>query len=267
MVAMNRGFGIPATADESRAQTLAAEVELLGYRSIWTNDTPKADGIATAGMMAQATSELRVGIGVVPIDRRPPAEIATRIEALGIPLDRLLLGIGCGQSPKPVAAVREAVEELRELMGPDLYLGIAAMGPQMCRLGGRVADFVLFNWMVPQRIQWASRQVDAGAAQDPSVKGPRKLAYVRVATNPSARERLHKEAAKYDAVPAYNRHFRAMGIPLDGVGIAAGAPDVQSELAPYDRVLDEGVVRALPASDSVESTLAVAHASAPVNMA
>lgn len=264
---MNRGFGIAATAEEDRVRTVAAEVERLGYSSIWTNDIPKADGISTAALMAQATLAVRVGIGVVPVDRRPPVEIATEIERLGLPLDRLMLGIGCGQSPKPIAAVREAVEELRELLGPDLRLGISAMGPQMCRLAGRIADFVLFNWMVPERIQWASERVNAAAAaKDPLAPPPMTLAYVRVATNPLAEERLHNEAAKYDSIPAYHRHFQAMGAPLAEVGVAADAADVHAELAPYDRVLAEGVVRALPASDSVESVLAAAQASAPTNV-
>lgn len=264
---MYRGFGITATADEGRVRTVAAEVERLGYSSIWTNDIPKADGISTAALMAQATLTLPVGIGVVPVDRRPPVEIATEMERLELPLDRLMLGIGCGQSPKPIAAVRDAVEELRELLGPDLRLGISAMGPQMCRLAGRIADFVLFNWMVPQRIKWASERVNAGAAaKDPLAPPPRTLAYVRVAINPLADERLQKEAAKYDSIPAYHRHFQAMGVPLAKIGIAADAADVHAELAPYDRVLGEGVVRALSASDSVESLLAAARASAPTNV-
>lgn len=264
---MRRGFGIAATAEEDRARTVAAEVERLGYFSIWTNDIPKADGISTAAVMAEATLTLPVGIGVVPVDRRPPVEIATEIERWGLPLDRLMLGIGCGQSSKPIAAVRDAVEQLRELLGPDLHLGISAMGPQMCRLAGRIADFVLFNWMVPERIKWASERVNAAAAaKDPLAPPPRTLAYVRVATNPLAEERLYKEAAKYDSMPAYHRHFQAMGVPLAEVGVAADAADVHAELAAYDRVLAEGVVRALPASDSLESVLAVAQASAPTNV-
>lgn len=263
---MYRGFGIPATADEARVHRVAAEVERLGYTSIWTNDIPKADGLLTAALMVEATSTLRVGVGVLAIDRRPPAEIATEIERLGLPLDRLLLGIGCGRSAKPIAAVRDAVAELRELVGPDLNLGMAAMGPQMCRLAGRIADFVLFNWMVPERIEWASEQVRLGAAKEPSSPLPRRLAYIRVATEPGAQNRLHQEAAKYDSFPAYHSHFQAMGVPLPQVGIAAEADKVHSELAPYGRVLDEGVVRALPDSESVESTLAAAQASAPVGL-
>lgn len=258
---MTRGFGIPATGDQARARTIGAEVERLGYTSIWTNDIPKADGLWTAARLAAATGSIRIGVGVVPIDRRPPVDIATAVEELQIPLDRLMLGIGAGRSPKPITAVREAVEELRELVGPDLTLGIAAMGPQMCRLAGKIADFVLFNWMVPERIQWASKQVERGSAPG---NRPRRLAYIRVATGTGAGERLRAEAAKYDSFPAYHRHFQAMGADLAEVGIAADAAGVPRQLRSYDRVLDEGVVRALPGSDSVESTLAMAEASAPV---
>lgn len=260
---MSRGFGIPATGDSQRARTVAAEVERLGYSSIWTNDVPQADGLWTAAQMAEATARLRVGVGVLPIDRRTPAEIAAGIEELQIPLDRLWLGIGAGRSVRPIGAVGAAVAELRELVGPDLRLGIAAMGRQMCRLAGRIADFVLFNWMIPEHIRWAVDQVDTGAAGDLDTPPPLKFAYVRVAVGSGAAQRLAEEAAKYNSFPAYRRHFQAMGQPVASVGIATGADDVPAHLAPYDRVLDEGVARALPAADSVESTLAVARASAP----
>lgn len=261
---MKRGFGIPATNDAERAATLATTIEQLGYRTVWTNDIPKADGLWTAAQMAAATTHLRVGVGVAPIDRRPPAAIAAEIERLQIPLDRLSLGIGAGRSERPIRAMGDAVAELRELVGPDLCLGISAMGPQMCRLAGQIADFVLFNWMTPPRLEWAARLVD-GAAADLE-KRTEKFSYVRVAIGEEAAQRLQSEAFKYNSVPAYERHFRAMGHPVEQVGIAAEAAEVPAQLAPYDRVLDEGVVRALPAGESVESTLAVARASAPAGL-
>lgn len=259
----SRGFGIPATGDAARAGHIAERVEQLGYRSIWSNDTPGKDGIVTVAHMAQSTSSLRVGVGVVPCDRRPPMEVARTVQSLGIPLDRLVLGVGAGSSTTPLATARDAIRVLRAELGPEVTLGLAAMGPQMCRLAGRIADLVLFNWMPPERLEWAAGKVSAGARSASRPDLPRKAAYVRAAIGAGAGQRLLAEAERYHRIPAYRRHFDAMGAPLGSVGIAAGPAEIPARTAAYDRVLDEVVVRALPASDSLESTEAVAVAFAP----
>ena len=259
---MTWGFGIPATKDRGRAATIAAHVEDLGFDTIWTNDLPRADGIRTASFMAESTRSIRVGIGVVPCDRRPPGEIAAAVKEHSLPLDRVVLGIGAGSSSDPLNLVRGSLEELRGLLGPTSKIGIAAMGSRMCELAGELADVVLLNWMVPQRIWWARRRIERSTAGHDALK-PEVAAYVRVALGAGGRERIREEGEKYYAMPAYRRHFRAMGEDLSSVGIAGSPATVVSLLPEYSEVLDEVVVRALPASDLVESTLAVAEATAP----
>ena len=260
---MARGFGIPATRDAARAYEIAAAVEELGYSSIWTNDIPAADGLVTAANMAEATESIRIGIGVVAVDRRPPEQIVRAVRELELPLDRLVLGVGAGSSDAPLIVVRKAVEELRDTLGPEPAIAVAAMGPLMCLLAGEVADTVLLNWMVPERIEWARGHVARGAGRSGRDGGPEVAAYVRAAIGESAVDRMAKEAAKYNSYPAYTRHFAAMGAPFESVGVTDGNGRYAARLAEYDRVLDEVVVRALPASESVASTLVVAEASAP----
>jgi alkanesulfonate monooxygenase SsuD/methylene tetrahydromethanopterin reductase-like flavin-dependent oxidoreductase (luciferase family) len=262
---VSRSFAIPATGDLERAQEIASRVEQLGFSGIWSNDTPGADGVLTAAAMADATEHIHVGVGVVAVDRRAPGEIEREIRQLEIPLDRLVLGVGAGSSRTPIRTVREAVAGLRDLLGPEPRLAVAAMGPRMCRLAGEVADTVLFNWMVPDRIEWAKARVAEGARRAGRDDLPRTACYVRCALGDGAAERVAKEASKYNGYPAYTRHFSAMGVPLGGVGVTGQAEGFTSRLADYDRVLEEVVVRALPESESVASTLAVAEASAPVN--
>lgn len=260
---MARAFGIPATGETNRAREIAAAVEDLGYTTIWANDTPSADGILTVAHMADATANLRVGVGVVAADRRPAAEIVSVIRDLEIPLDRLVLGLGSGASPTPIRTVRTAVAELRNAVGPQLRIAVAAMGPQMCRLAGEIADVVLFNWMVPHRLAWAVDQATEGAARSGRDGLPETAAYVRAAIDERAGDRIEAEANKYNRYPAYERHFRAMGSPLRAVGVTDETPGLLATLADYDSVLDEVVVRALPTSESVASTMAVAEALAP----
>ena len=258
---MNRAFAIPATGDVERAQQIAARVEELGYSSIWSNDTPGADGILTAAMMADATESIRVGVGVVAVNRRPPGEVVDALRELEIPLDRLVLGVGAGSSDTPLKTVREAVAGLRDLLGPEPRIAVAAMGPRMCRLAGAVADTVLFNWMVPERIEWAKARVAEGARRSGRDGLPEMAAYVRAAIGEGAEDRVAAEAAKYNTYPAYTRHFKAMGVPLGAVGVTDAEPGYAARLSDYDSVLDEVVVRALPASGSIAATLDVAEAS------
>jgi alkanesulfonate monooxygenase SsuD/methylene tetrahydromethanopterin reductase-like flavin-dependent oxidoreductase (luciferase family) len=259
---MNRGFGIPATADPDRAARVAVAVEHLGFAGVWSNDTPGADGLVTASRMAAASGHIRVAVGVVAVDRRPPEQITATLASLSLPQERFVLGIGAGGSGKPVSAVRSAISELRAALGPGVRIGIAAMGPRMCRLAGEEADLVLFNWMLPERIRWAVDRVAEGK-RNRSTPGPGLAAYVRVAIGPGAAERIAAEAAKYNTFPAYARHFQAQGAPLETLGVVAGEPDTEPRLKKYHELLDEVVIRALPGSDSVESTLAVAEATAP----
>lgn len=260
---MARGFGIPATDDANRARTVATGCEQLGYSSIWTNDTPAADGILTAARLLEASDRLRVGVGVVACDRRPPQQIIELVRSMRLPLNRLVLGVGAGSSPRPLWTVRQAVGLLRRELGAELTIAVAAMGPQMCALAGELADVVLLNWMLPERVVWAGSRVAQGAARRTLEAPIECAAYIRVALDPDGTALIRSEAARYDRIPPYHRHFQQMGAPLDRVGVAGASGQIGAALAAYDSVLDTAIVRALPGSDAVDSTLAVARAAAP----
>lgn len=251
-----RGFGISATPDLELAGTVAGSGEELGYSSVWTNDAPPGDGLVVAGAMLAATTAIRVGVGAVPCDRRPPAGVAEQLLAASLPLERLVLVVGSGGS-RSVEVVRQAVTELRDRLGAEVWVGVAAMGPRMCRLGGEIADLVLLNWMTPERIVWARRQVRQGAtSRAPGLRAPEpELAgYIRVSLGQGAALRVGAEAARYGTMPAYAQNFSAMGVA--SVGVAAPDPsEAPSMLEPFEHVLDEAVVRPIskmPASATPE---------------
>jgi alkanesulfonate monooxygenase SsuD/methylene tetrahydromethanopterin reductase-like flavin-dependent oxidoreductase (luciferase family) len=108
-----------------------------------------------------------------------------------------------GLPDRPIAVMREYVTEVRGLLagqpvtaGPILAragadpgapgwprtvsLGLAglppapvylaALGPQMLRLAGEVADGALLNWATPERIAISREQIDAGGAR--AARGP-----------------------------------------------------------------------------------------------
>ena len=103
-----------------------------------------------------------------------------------------------GLPDRPIAVMREYVTEVRGLLAgqqvtagpiiaradsapgapgwpqsaslgladpPPAPVYLAALGPQMLRLAGQVADGTLLNWATPERIAVSREQIDAGAAR------------------------------------------------------------------------------------------------------
>lgn len=254
---MTRAFGIAAMSDQGGVARIASTVERLGYSTFWTNDTPAADGVGVASQAQEATSSIRIAIGVVAIDRRPPSELAKSLDRLDPA--RVLVGIGAGFSDRPIAAVVQALQELRNLR-PDFKIALAAMGPQMCRAAGRFADVVLLNWMTPERITWARKRIKEGEASRAKDIHPVEVAsYIRASVATNNGGLIAEEAARYMAMPHYHRHFDAMGADLASLGVVLDGDELG--LAPYEEVLDESVVRALPRSASdVDEILRIAEA-------
>lgn len=247
-----------------RAAEIAAAAEKLGYVSVWTNDTSGGDGIAHAAAMLEATTAIQVGIGALPCDRWPVAEVASRLERLAS-VDRLAVVVGAGRAGRPLAAVEKAVAALRKGFGLRMEVGVAALGPNMCRLAGRIADLVLLNWSTPERIAWSRSRVEEGAAQSRRTDAeagqlPKLAAYVRLALGPRAESILRQEASAYARAPHYARHFGSMG---RAPGLAAFGRDADQLLRPFDEALDETVVRAVPSSPETEELLEIARAGAP----
>ena len=251
-------FGITA-ADRPGAARLGAEIARLGYEELWSNDTRRGDGIASLAATAAGTDLLRLGVGVIALSEQEPARIAERVEESGIEPGRLVVGVGSGSSAS-LALVRDGVAELRGHL-PDHPVGVAAVGPRMARLAGEVADALIANWALPDRLGVVRRHMVEGA-EAAGRPAPRLVAYVRTAVGRGAEDRLRDEMARYAGYgPHYARAFAAQPAALIGVAIASGDPDeLAAALAPYGEVVDTLVVRGLPAADDVDSWLEVATA-------
>lgn len=253
-------FGITAT-DRGDIARLGTTVESLGYDELWVNDTVRGDGLATLARVAPATTTLSLAVGVIALSEQSPAVIAGRVARASIPPHRLTLGVGSGSS-RSLDLVRSAVAELRRLL-PEGSIAVAAVGPRMAHLAGGVADAVVANWALPDRLGELREMVAAGAAEA-GRPVPRLVAYVRTAVGPRAEERLRAEMDSYARVGAhYTRAFAEQRDRLVGVALESADQSAVSEaLAPYRSVVDTVVVRGLPATDTVESWLEVARAAA-----
>ena len=163
-------------------------------------------------------------------------------------------------SPNPDALkrVRAGIAELRARLSTRLI--VAALGPQMCRVAGEVADGVLFNWLTPEHARRSAESVRAGAASA-GRPAPRLFAYVRVALGAAACQRLAEEGARYAAIPAYADNFARMGVKPVETAIAAQSPDaIPRALDAWRGAVDEIVLRAVTAKDTVEENVALLRA-------
>lgn len=258
------GFGLvgrPRPVPGELAE-VGAHLLRLGYRELWANDGRDRSGLATVATAGGDAPGLDLGVGVMPLSERTPAQIADEVRSLAVSAERLIVGVGTGDTSS-LAAVRDGVLALRSRL-PGVRLAVGALGPRMCRLAGEVADVVLLNWASPDRIAWSRERVAEGA-RSAGRDMPRMAGYVRVAIGPGAGDRLVAEADRYRRRPRpYVRLFAEQGaLDAEPPGVAAEDPAAVAELlAPYRAALDSCVVRALPAGDSLAALIAVADAAA-----
>jgi 5,10-methylenetetrahydromethanopterin reductase len=193
---MQVGAGLDARLGLSFGELVEAarEAKRLGFESVWTPAGGAPDAFHVCSAWAQATA-LPTGTSVVPAARMWTTEAlamqATTVAQLGG--STFTLGIGTGglgadgwaapeMPERPVAAMRRYLVGLRRPADrAGFQLGLAALGPQMLRLAGELADVVLPNWSTPAAIADARVELAAGAARaqrDPSAV--RVAMYVRV---------------------------------------------------------------------------------------
>jgi len=251
-------FGITAASRPDHPR-LGAELERLGYEELWVNDTRQGNGLATLAAVAAGTRALRFGVGVMALSERSPSEIAQRVVDTALPAGRLTLGLGSGSSAS-LQLVRDGIIEVRRLL-PGLPIAVAAVGPRMARLAGEVADAVVANWALPDRMASVRERIVEGADAAGRPR-PRLVAYVRTAVGAGATDRLQAAMDQYRGYGAhYARAFDAQPDRLIGVAVESGDPaDVAAALDPYRSVVETLVIRALPASDTADGWLEVASA-------
>lgn len=259
---MLRGYGVAAAIDADMIAPLATAAEQAGYATFWVNDTEAGNGLEQLRRAQAATSTIRLGVGVLAVDRWSADKIIDQIQRLGLDPARLDLGIGAGQlQAGSLDAVRRAAEGLKAHTTTRVLVG--ALGPRMVALGGEAADGVVLSWLTPEaagKIAVVVRQAAASAGRPT----PQVVAYARTATNPDAYERLARESATYEGYPAYKRHFDRLGIRAIDTTARGSAADIDAFLNQFAGSIDEMVCRAIPVSENASSYLEVLAAAAPV---
>ncbi|HET8927271.1 MAG TPA: LLM class flavin-dependent oxidoreductase [Microbacterium sp.] len=233
-------IGVAGALGPDAIAKIAPAAEAAGFHALWVNDTPGGDSLAALAAAARTTATLTLATGVIPVDRRPAAEIARA--ARHLPHDRLVLGIGSGHARSgALARVREAVAELREHTRARVLVG--ALGPKMRELAARDADGPLLSWLTP-----AAARVQSGEAHLDNADVHVAL-YVRAAVDPAATARLKDETGRYAGFPNYAANFARLDISaadtvLTPDGFTTGIRD-------YRSAVDEVVLRAITPDDEV----------------
>ena len=254
-----RGFGVTASLSAQALAEPAREAEQLGYSSFWVNDVPHADGLARCRRRPARRPASQLGVGVVPLDQRPPDTIAATIEASGLPRHRLVLGVGSGGSSGALARVRAGVEALR---GAAAKVVVGALGPRMAALAGEVADGVLLNWVTAEHAGRSARWV---VERRPPRTG-RGRPCSGTCDAGCCRERrggCREEVARYAGCRSSTTTSSAWERPRPTRRPAGRRRALQARIAPYEAVLDETIVRAITPDDSVASLCALLRACAP----
>jgi alkanesulfonate monooxygenase SsuD/methylene tetrahydromethanopterin reductase-like flavin-dependent oxidoreductase (luciferase family) len=253
-----RGFGIAAATLSSLIAPLAAAAEANGYDTFWVNDTPGSDGFEALRKAAEVTKSIRLGVGVIPIDRRPAEEIVEAIGSMKLPIERLIVGIGAGaELYGSLDNVRSAVQAIRA--GAGVPVAVGALGPKMVALGAKEADAVLLNWLTPRQAKFSTQEIRNRQGESHHCEI---VAYVRVAT-PEGFEQLTGEGDRYASVPQYARHFaRMQAQPLQTC--AYGTKEkIQSGLAAFDKEVDETVVRAVSDRETLDAYMGILKSAKP----
>ncbi|MBB5158469.1 LLM class flavin-dependent oxidoreductase [Saccharopolyspora phatthalungensis] len=184
-------------SDEELTQLVLA-AEAVGVDQVWiSHDLMLRSAPVLVGALAARTERIQLGIGIMNPYTVHPTEIAmVAATAQEISGGRFLLGLGAGaidflawaglERRRPMTTTRQSVAALRALLGHDdvseedlpdwwgessflrfaiprpvpVYVG--AMGPQMRRLAGRVADGALPLLSRPEMFTEARGDVLAG---------------------------------------------------------------------------------------------------------
>lgn len=251
MTTASVSIGVAGALGPADIARIAVAVEAAGFHGLWINDTPGADSLAAVAAAVAATDRLALATGVVPVDRRAPAEILAAIRDL--PADRIVIGIGSGGTRTgAVALVHDAIGRLRG--GTTARILVGALGPRMRRLAADEADGPLLSWLTPSIAAAQASEAREARAQT------HVALYVRAAVEPAATDRLDRETAQYASYPSYAANFARLGI--DATTTTLRPDSFDAGLEAYRAAVDEVVLRAITPGGTADEVIAFVEAAA-----
>jgi 5,10-methylenetetrahydromethanopterin reductase len=260
-------FARPSSVDDVVADAARARDD--GFATAWM---PQMFGFEALSLLAVAGREvdgIELGTSVVPTYPRHPVTMAQEaLTAAAASDDRVVLGIGLSHKPvieqifgmpfdRPVAHMREYLSVLGPLLAGERvsFAGdfftvrtriqllvqrrcpvlIAALGPQMLNLAGRLADGTI-TWMTGVRtVAGHVTPAVTAAADDAGRPPPRIVVGLPICVTPDlpdARERLAELYASYAEMPSYRAMLDREGLDRAGdVAIVGDEESVRRQIA------------------------------------
>lgn len=228
----------------------AVLAEERGFGCVWKGESNSRDPIVLLSAMAARTSTLDVGSAIYHVFGRTPVTLGIQAATLNEMAEgRLILGLGVANPTiagwhgdnfdKPLKRLREYTEVLRAAYSGHradyegefystagfklafdppshpLRIWIGALGPQMCRLAGKISDGIIINMANPPMIESMVSLFHEGAAS--AGRSPQDLTVVskvRVSINEDieqARRALKKVLTFYCLAGGYSDMLCRMG--------------------------------------------------------
>lgn len=131
--------------DKAEAARGAAEIEELGFGTIWVPGGIGGDVTGDLDHLLSATSRVVIATGILNIWKHEPIDIAAWFNALPeAQRSRVMLGLGVSHGPligenwnRPVAKMAEWLDAFEAAGMPLEQTCLAALGPKMLELAGR----------------------------------------------------------------------------------------------------------------------------------
>jgi alkanesulfonate monooxygenase SsuD/methylene tetrahydromethanopterin reductase-like flavin-dependent oxidoreductase (luciferase family) len=249
-IEFNSGAQLPMDA----IPQLARLAEAHGFDCAWGGEANNKDPTVMLSSIAAVTKKLKVGSAVYHILGRTPATLALQAAGLDeLSSGRFLLGVGSSNPTiakwhgqvmdHPLGRVEEYLDIVRAAMrgdklsfsgkyfsahnfkmafkpsGRTVPIYLAAFGPKMTRLAGKISDGVLINMANPAEIRRIAAEVRAGAREagkDPAAMEI--ICKIRCSIAPdysTARDALSHALAYYALADYYRELLGRMGFTAE----------------------------------------------------
>ena len=239
-------FGSSRNIDDLKKQV--QEANNLGYSTFWTPQIFNLDALTALAVIAESVEDIRLGTSVIPTYPRHPMMLAQQALTVNqVSNGRLDLGIGLSHKPvvegmwgisldAPVGHMSDYLQILMALLhdGTISYGGkhltsrggidvpadappvlVAALGPQMLKLVGRVADGTVTWTTGPETIRNHISPVINAAAEEAGRPVPQVIAAVPVcitSDSDMAEEYAKRDFGFYGDLPSYRAMLEREGL-------------------------------------------------------
>lgn len=273
------GITVPFDVPLSEHRGWYEELVELGYSDVWSSEADGADAFTPLTLAAAWAPSLRLGTAIIPAFTRGPATLAQCVASLAEAAPgRFVCGVGTSSDvivqawndipfEAPYQRTRDVVRFLRAVLqgeridheyetfavrgfrlarppqSPPPIL-VAGLRPGMLRLGGRLGDGAIINWLSADDVKRVVPEVGAGNE-----------IVARIFCCPSedadmVRQLGRRLIAAYLNVPVYAafHEWLGRGPQLAGMWEAWKAGDRKQALSAIsDQVVDELIVHGSPA--------------------